>query len=214
MDRPCQPCFKSVTQALTRLPQYIETRRLCALSDLPRSDSVEVPNRTATDRYVQLSGRKLDHMFDIDLGELIPGHHVIARGIGPAPKSSIPESADVPQNLIDEIERGDRIPRDQIHFEHVPGLTQNGVTPDWSFTVSDDVGTPYSGVDEGAYDGHSGGTATVPRSRTRGKGSQADATRLTLRLVPGYDGTGHQWRPPEPWNRDVKIDLRTGRSTD
>jgi hypothetical protein len=174
---------------------------------------VEIPDRTATDRYVEGSGRTLDYAFDIDLGELIPGHHVIARGIGPAPKSSIPKSADLPQELLDEIERSNRISRDQVHFEHVPGLTREGVTPDWSFTVSDDVATPYSGVDEGAYDGHSGGTATHAVRELGGK-IPPNATRLSLQMIPGYDRTGHQWSPPEPWRRELVIDLVAGIAVD
>jgi hypothetical protein len=173
---------------------------------------VDIPDRTATDRYVEGNRRTLDYTFDVDLGELIPGHHVIARGIGRAPKSSIPRSADLPQDLMDEIERNDRIPRDQVHFEHVPGLTQESITPDWCFTVSDDIGTPYSGVDEGAYDGHSGGTATHAVRELGGK-IPPDAAQLTLHLIPGYDGT-HQWTPPEPWRRELVIDLGTGKPVD
>lgn len=170
---------------------------------------MEVSGRTATDRYVEGNGRTLDYAFDVDLGELIPGQNVIARGIDRGPKSAIPKSADLPQELLDEVERSNRIPRDQVHFEHVPGLTRESVTPDWSFTVSDDVGTPYSGVDEGAYDGHSGGTATHAVRELGGR-IPPDATRLTLQMVPGYDGSGHQWSPPEPCRRELVIDLGTG----
>jgi hypothetical protein len=37
--------------------------------------------RDATDAYLQRQGRELDITFDIDLGELVRGHHVIARGL-------------------------------------------------------------------------------------------------------------------------------------
>ena len=37
--------------------------------------------RDATERYLAHAGRELDIVFDVDLGELIQGHHVIARGI-------------------------------------------------------------------------------------------------------------------------------------
>jgi hypothetical protein len=71
------------------------------------------------------------------------------------------------------------------------------------------VGTAYSGVDEGAYDGHSGGAATHAVRELGGK-IPPMANRLTLHFVPGHDGTGGPWRPPEPWLRELVIDLRTG----
>ena len=37
--------------------------------------------RDATERYLTQSGRELDIAFDVDLGELVKGHHVIVRGI-------------------------------------------------------------------------------------------------------------------------------------
>jgi hypothetical protein len=54
---------------------------------MPGLVAVEMPDRTVTDQYVQQDGRKLDYVFDFDLGEPIPGHRVIARGMGAAPKS-------------------------------------------------------------------------------------------------------------------------------
>ena len=171
---------------------------------------MEVPDRSVTDHYVGASGRVLDYSFDVDLGELIPGHHVIARGIGPAPKVVLPDDVELPQDAIDNVEQDNQTLRDQVHFEHVPGLTRDSVTPHWSFTVSDDVGTEYSGVDEGAYDGQSGGAATHAVRELGGKVPR-QATRLTLHLIPGYDKEGSQWHPPEPWGRELVIDLRSGR---
>jgi hypothetical protein len=106
--------------------------------------------------------------------------------------------------------RGNRTPRDQVHFEHVPGLTRDSVTPDWSITISDDVGTEYSGVDEGAYDEQSGGAATHAVRELGGKVPRP-ATKLTLHFVPGHDEAGVAWDPPEPWRRELVIDLRSGR---
>jgi len=37
--------------------------------------------RTATSDYMSANQRQLDIVFDLDLGELMPGHHVVARGI-------------------------------------------------------------------------------------------------------------------------------------
>jgi hypothetical protein len=71
------------------------------------------------------------------------------------------------------------------------------ITPDWGFEATDDVGTAYRYDDEGMFDGHSGRTATHAVRELGGK-IPPDATRLTLRIVPGYDQTGHQWHPPNP----------------
>ena len=172
-----------------------------------------LPPRTAVDRYLAGSHLRLTYSFDVDLGELIPGHHVIARGIGSAPPVSMPPSGSLPAEMVEEIRQGNRTPRDQVHFEHVPGLAQGHVTPDWGFEATDDVGTAYRYDDEGMYDGHSGGTATHAVRELGGK-IPPDATRLILRIVPGYDGVGHQWNPPEPWRRELVIDLGTGEPID
>jgi hypothetical protein len=42
---------------------------------------VKIPPRTATDQYLARRGEHLDIVFDLDLGELVNGHHVVARGI-------------------------------------------------------------------------------------------------------------------------------------
>jgi hypothetical protein len=42
---------------------------------------VRIPPRTATDSYLAKMRTQLDIVFDVDLGELVRGHHVVARGI-------------------------------------------------------------------------------------------------------------------------------------
>jgi hypothetical protein len=115
--------------------------------------------------------------------------------------------------MVEEIMQTNLTPRGHVHFEHVPGLAEGHVTPDWAFEATDDVGTTYRYDDEGIYDGHSGGTATHAVRELGGK-TPPDATRLTLRIVPGCDGTRNQWNPPEPWRRQLVIDLGTGKPTD
>lgn len=171
---------------------------------------MDLPERSATDRYIKARGSKLDYKFDIDLGELIPGHHVVVRGIGPAPIISVPPTADLPREDLDNIDRSNQTPRDQVHFEHVPGLTPDSATPTWSLTVSDNAGTRYSGVDEGAYDGQSGGPATHGVRELGGK-IPATATFLSLVFDPGYDREGdQQWVPTGPWKGELCINLRAG----
>ena len=54
---------------------------------------MNIPPRTATGSYLAGMGPQLDIAFDVDLGELAKGHHIVARGImfgragGPRPPS-------------------------------------------------------------------------------------------------------------------------------
>jgi hypothetical protein len=43
--------------------------------------SVDVPARDAIDEYLQRADRRLAVAFEVDLGELIDGHRVVARGL-------------------------------------------------------------------------------------------------------------------------------------
>ena len=52
---------------------------------------MEIPPRTATDRYLSQMGERLEIAFDVDLGELIEGHHVYARWIMLGPFPSLPD---------------------------------------------------------------------------------------------------------------------------
>ncbi len=156
---------------------------------MTRSGEIEIPPRDVTDRFLANSGRRLDVVFNVDLGELIPGHHVVARGIERGRTFEPPEAGPI---RVEEV--------DSLHFEHVPGLSGDTPTPDWGFTVSDDVGTPYVNDDSGSYDGHSGGAATHGR---RNLGNiPPSASRLMLEIYPAHD-----WQPPEPWRHSLVIDL-------
>jgi hypothetical protein len=166
---------------------------------------MEIPPRLATDGYLEDNHLRLIWSFDVDLGELIPGHHVVARGISAAQP--------VRTSMESDVERNDGTPRHQVHFEHVPGLSRGHVTPDWGFEATDDVGTSYNHDSQGAYDGLSGGIATHAL-REVGGNIPPEATRLRLRIEPGYDRTGHQWSPAEPWQRELTIDLGTRESHD
>jgi hypothetical protein len=148
---------------------------------------VDIPPRTATDRYLSQLGERLDIVFDVDLGELIEGHHVVARGISLAP------------------------PEAELHYEFVPGLTEarrhelGGFGWYWMLSATDDVGTGYGDNNDGAFDGESGGAAT---HGTRDIGGQVPphARWLTIRFQPVED-----WTPPEPWRRQIVVDLQLKR---
>jgi hypothetical protein len=95
-------------------------------------------DQTPTAQYLSEMSRHLDVVLDVDLGELIEGHRVVARGI----------------------EFG--VAGDELHYEFVPHGTR-------------DIG------------------GFIPRN----------AASLVLRFESPGD-----WTPPEPWTRELTVDLR------
>jgi hypothetical protein len=152
-------------------------------------NSVNHSRKSLTDEYLAQSGGELEYVFDVDLGELLQGHHVVLRGIERKMEFAGTFS---PVEILIQSER--------LHYEHVPGLTRLSATPDWSATFFDDVGTSYNDREEGAYDGHSGGAAT---HGMRDIGDiPVEARVLTIVIGPARD-----WAPPEPWIRSYEVDL-------
>jgi hypothetical protein len=90
----------------------------------------------------------------------------------------------------------------------VPGVAHNEV-PDqpffwyWMLRATDDIGTHYDDNNGGAFDDRGGDTSRGTRDIG---GSIPDAARrLTLQFEPAQG-----WTPPEPWVRELSIDLATG----
>jgi hypothetical protein len=129
---------------------------------------VNIPPRTATDRYLALMGRGLDVAFDVDLGELVEGHHVVARGIT----------------------------RTELHYEFVPGLAgprPGGFGWYWLLAASDDAGTAYTDYNGGAFG--SGGGAATHGTRDLGGQIPPSARRLTIEFEPAEGWTPPEpWR--------------------
>jgi hypothetical protein len=96
---------------------------------------------------------------------------------------------------------------DELHYEFVPGVTPLGPFSLWGMTTSDNLGTEYNRNDTGVF-GTSGGRATHG-TRDLGGRIPADASWVLLRFRPGSG-----WKPPEPWRRELKIDLASGQSAD
>jgi hypothetical protein len=145
-----------------------------------------LPPRTATDEYFARMAahgvrRELDVVFDVDLGELVEGHHVIARGLERAATGAV------------------------LHYEFVPGPGKeaNLFAWYWMLAAEDDLGTRYETHNSGAFDPH-GGDA-VHGVRDLGGQIPADAAWVRLRLTPPQG-----WTPPEPWAHVLEIDLNTG----
>jgi hypothetical protein len=156
--------------------------------------------------------------FDIDLGELVEGHHVVARGISRGRTLLVPDLDEIRKRTsqpvrvgetalqvsFEEVRKIEVEVEDELHYEFVPGVVESDQFSLWRLKVSDDLGTAYNSNDTGAYDHRSGGEA-IHGSRDLGGRIPVEASVLLLRFDPGY-----QWEPPEPWCRRLKIDLESG----
>ena len=172
-------------------------------------------------------GIELDIVFDVDLGELVRGHHVIGRGI------DLGRTVDVPRWMADsEAERekrwqilarrtsaaSARFSRNvtmkwsvsrlepDFHYEFVPGLEQGERDVDhffwyWMLYTSDDLGTEYHDHNGGVIAPAAGGPATYG-TRDIGGHIPKGSSRLVLQLEPPSG-----WEPTEPWRRRLVIDL-------
>ena len=185
-----------------------------------------IPPRNAVDSYLEGMGRKVDIPFDVDVGKLVEGHHVVVRGIELArpfyvqrwlqefeaerDKNGPPEHrpAFTSKRLsADDMEVvGTRLTEPQLHYEFIPGLEEREEPDDsffwyWMLHASDDFGTNYSNDNNGARGPAKGGTATHA-TRDLGGHIPDSATRLVMEFEPPWS-----WEPPEPWLRELTIDL-------
>jgi hypothetical protein len=189
---------------------------------------VAIPPRAATDSYLERMGRKTDISFDVDLGEIVRGHHVVARGIelarsmnvykwlqeieteremgwqgqaGPALRSTFSKLSAEDMEVV-----GTRLSEPQLHYEFVPGLEVAEDNEDhffwyWMLHVSDDVGTEYRDDNNGTRGPAEGGVATHA-TRDLGGDIPDSASRLVIEFDPPSG-----WEPPEPWRHELVIDL-------
>ena len=110
---------------------------------------MNIPPRTATDSYLAGMGLQLDIAFDVDLGELAKGHHIVARGImsgravrmpryDPGQIRALMRRGDDPGNGGGFFKRGEgpqpdsweeRFTEAELHYEIVPGLSAAEAPP-------------------------------------------------------------------------------------
>jgi hypothetical protein len=126
-----------------------------------------LPPRTATDVYLAEIGETLDIEFDVDLGELVQGHRVVARGI-----LNLPAGA-------------------ELHYELVPGWDSAAAPTGWEVTARDDAGTDYGGASGGALDSPGGDGTATHGIRDIGGPIPAEANVLTLEVTPGRPLAGY-----------------------
>lgn len=149
---------------------------------------IRIPPRTATDAYFAKMGgaRRLDIVFDIDLGELLEGHHVVARGLEISGVGGV------------------------LHYEFVPGLRQHEIDLKgpffwyWTLSAEDDLGTPYRDDNGGAFDPD--GKTAAHGTRYLGGPVPGSARRLRVNFTPAEG-----WTPTRSWCRELDIALPGGR---
>ncbi|UBU10281.1 hypothetical protein [Nonomuraea gerenzanensis] len=148
---------------------------------------IDIPPRTATDAYFAGTGgsRRLDLAFDLDLGELVDGHHVVARGL--------------------ELSAGGGV----LHYEFVPGVRPHETETKgpffwyWMLSAEDDLGTPYGDGNGGAFD--TDGEEAAHGARDLGGVVPGAARRLRVSFRPPEG-----WTPAGTWCRQVEITLPDG----
>ena len=145
----------------------------------------DLPPRTATERFLTrmaVWGRRIDISFDVDLGELVDGHRVIARGL--------------------ELRGAGAV----LHYEFLPGIDTDEQERKghffwyWSLYATDDRGTEYDDSNTGGFDTRGG--PSVHGERDIGGRVPRRATRLRIAFEPPEG-----WTPPEPWRRVIVVDL-------
>jgi hypothetical protein len=186
---------------------------------------IMIPPRTATDDYLSKMALQLDIVFDVDLGELVRGRHVVARGIlfGRPVRVPLIDPAEIRilmANAHDADNGGgfftsrgstsapreyeDLLTEAELHYEFAPGLTDAEAegTFDWLWTLSasDDVGTEYADNNSGTFNTRGG--AASHGTRDLGGQIPPEARMLTLRFEPS-DG----WTPEKHWCRELVINL-------
>jgi hypothetical protein len=154
----------------------------------------KIPPRTAVDAYfarMRAVGvqRQLDVAFDVDLGELVDGHHVVVRGIERGPGEAVLHYEFVP--AVQEHERQDKGPL----FWY------------WMVYASDDIGTEYDDHNTGGFD-PSGRGPSSHGTRDLGGAIPAVARRLVLDFEPPW-----RYTPAATVCRRLTIELATGAVT-
>jgi hypothetical protein len=184
----------------------------------------------------------MDIPLDIDLGELIPGHHVVLTGIDLGETVDVPRfRAEIEAKVAERLAKmsrsevpgglgvsvswrrltphdlepvGTRKMEPSLHYKFIPGIEPSEEERDgaffwyWMLSVSDDVGTHYRDDHGGTKEQAAGGAATTA-TRDIGGHIPAEASRLLLGFTPPG-----RWKPPEPWPRELQIDLMHRRVID
>lgn len=141
-----------------------------------------------------LAGRSFVVTFDVDCGELLPGHNFVARGLSDSGAGSGPDDDEPPTQLI------------SLEYELVPGVPQSESHDIWGYLVgieyAADVELPWAVTDGGAIAPFEGGATT---HGSRGSWPIPEGARhLTFDLYPVR--AGERWPDDRPAGQLV-VDL-------
>jgi hypothetical protein len=196
---------------------------------------VNVP-RDATERYLAQAARELDIVFDVDLGELVKGHHVIVRGIDlghdiPITRwqQEFQKRAEQEADLI--LDQGEIIPsggfqsfvrinpssedreivetvrsEPEVHYEFVPGLEADE-SPDDHFFWYWMLTTSYDVGTE--YQDHNNGTLARHEGGAATHGTRDLGGRIpdsATRLRITFEPPSG-WAPTNPIRQELAVDL-------
>jgi hypothetical protein len=170
--------------------------------------------RAVPPRGAAFDNRRMMLVFDVDCGELVPGHHFIARGLGGPFRTSTLDrwnGDDIPDaRLMAEFEEAGGYPAFTLEYELVPGVGAAEARGDFfrflvGVTYEADVELPWYPNDGGMIAPFEGGEAT---HGARGDWPlPPDATVLTFSLAsPDPDGFADPGNPAG----NLVVDLARG----
>ncbi len=128
--------------------------------------------------------RRIDVPFEVDLGELIEGQHIVTEGIELRTTSG-----------------------SVLHYDFVPGFPQRDRKLDTSWglgQVRDDLGSEYDHGGGGGWGAHPDGIVHWG-DEDLGRGIPKTASWIEIEFMPA-----HYSNVSSPWISKVKVDLRTG----
>ncbi len=128
--------------------------------------------------------RTIDVPFDVDLGELVEGQHIVVRGI---------ELRTISGSVL--------------HYDFVPGFRKSDRRLDTSWglgEVHDNLGSEYDHSGAGGWGAHPDGVVRWG-DEDLGRGIPKEASLVEMEFHPA-----NSWTPTAEWVRRVRVDLRSG----
>lgn len=130
--------------------------------------------------------RTIDVAFEVDLGELIEGQHIVTQGIELRTTSG-----------------------SVLHYDFVPGFVQRDRKLDTSWglgQVRDDLGSEYDHQGGGGWGAHPDGIVHWG-DEDLGRGIPKTASWIEIEFMPA-----HYWTVPGPWISKMRVDVSSARS--
>jgi hypothetical protein len=132
--------------------------------------------------------RTIDLPFEVDLGELVEGQHIVTRGIELRTTSG-----------------------SVLHYDFVPGFPESDRLLDTSWglgEVHDDLESQYEHSGAGGWGAHPDGVVHWG-DEDLGRGIPKEASWVEIDFYPA-----HSWVPSTEWVQRIRVDLRSGSVVD